>query len=154
MAPLQVRLFGDFEIDGDDPRPVLPGQKDRALLAVLAIAGGRPVPRDRLAGLLWGDRGTAQARDSVKHALAALRQALAPAGPGAVVADRAAVRLDPGLVAIDVARFEAALARGTPAGDAAALDLYRGPFLDSVRVADAGFQDWCTVERARLHRLA
>lgn len=154
MAPLQVRLFGDFEIDGDDPRPVLPGQKDRALLAVLAIAGGRPVPRDRLAGLLWGDRGTAQARDSVKHALAALRQALSPAGPGAVVADRAAVRLDPGLVAIDVARFEAALAHGTPAGDAAALDLYRGPFLDSVRVADAGFQDWCAVERARLHRLA
>jgi TolB-like protein/DNA-binding SARP family transcriptional activator len=153
MAPLQVRLFGDFEIEGDGPLPGLPGQKDRALLAVLALAGGRPVPRDRLAGLLWGDRGSAQARDSVKHALAALRQALAPAA-GALEADRTAVRLDPDRVAVDVARFETALARGTPAEDALALDLYRGPFLDSLRVADAGFQDWCAVERARLHRLA
>lgn len=154
MAPLEIRLFGAFEMAGDGSASLPLGQKERALLAILALAGGRAVPRDRLAGLLWGDRGAAQARDSVKHALAALRQALAAAGPQAVQADRGTVRLDLGQIAVDVDAFEAALTRHTAEGDAAALDLYRGPFLDSLRVADSGFQDWCAVERARLHRLA
>jgi DNA-binding SARP family transcriptional activator len=70
MAVAGLRLLGTFELKLADGRAVdLPGQKDRALLAILALAQGAPLSRDKLAGLLWSDRGDAQARDSLKHAL-------------------------------------------------------------------------------------
>ena len=56
----------------------LPGQKDRALLAFLAISAGTGHAREKLASLLWGDHGDPQARDSLKHALTRLRQKLEP----------------------------------------------------------------------------
>ena len=41
----------------------VPGRKERALLAFLAMPPGEPRSRDRLCGLLWGDRGDKQAHD-------------------------------------------------------------------------------------------
>ena len=58
---MQVRLFGGFDIrsaDGDVRD--LPGQKDRGLLAILALQPGVAHTRDKLAGLLWSNRGDAQ----------------------------------------------------------------------------------------------
>jgi len=42
------------------------------LLAYLALELGRPVSRERIAQLLWSDRGHAQARDSLRQSLVAL----------------------------------------------------------------------------------
>ena len=50
-----------------------PGRKERALLALLAMPPGEPRSRDRLCGLLWGDRGDKQAHDSLKQAVHRLR---------------------------------------------------------------------------------
>src|SRR5882724_8732003 len=62
LGGFRLRLAGGEVID-------LPGQKDRALLAFLALHPGGPQSRDKLAGLLWSERGDQQARDSLKHAL-------------------------------------------------------------------------------------
>ena len=154
MAALSVTLLGEFEVRAADGavRDV-PGQKERALLAVLALPPGAPHSRDRLAGLLWSDRDDARARDSLKHALTRLRQALGPEGAAAIVADRQSVRLDAAATGVDVAAFEDLLATGTVEASERALALYRGDLLDGIGVRDAAFEEWLVVERQRLRRL-
>src|SRR5881409_3245414 len=77
MTVADLSLFGTFALKLADGRVAdLPGQKDRALLAILALSAGAPQSRERLASLLWSDRGDAQARDSLKHALTRVRQCL------------------------------------------------------------------------------
>ena len=74
---VRLALLGSFDLRQPDGGAIdLPGQKDRALLAFLAIRPGVAHARERLASLLWGDHGEAQARDSLKHALTRLRQSL------------------------------------------------------------------------------
>ena len=66
MAVAELTLLGGFELRLASGEVIdLPGQKDRALLAVLAICPGSTFSREKLAGLLWSDRGDAQARDSL-----------------------------------------------------------------------------------------
>ena len=149
MAPVAVTLLGGFEIRADGAARDLPGQKDRALLAVLALTPGAAHTRDRLAGLLWSDRADPHARDSLKHALSRLRVALGCDGDP-LVADRQSVRLDPVAMSVDVAAFERLLAEGTPDAAEAAIALYRGDLLDGIGVRDSAFEQWLRVERQRL----
>ena len=96
MAVAELKLLGVFELRLSDGRLAeLPGPKDRALLAVLALTPGAPHTRDRLAGFLWSDRDDPRARDSLKHALSRLRRGLGWTVPHSLVADRQSVRLDP-----------------------------------------------------------
>ena len=81
-------------------------RKDRLLLAYLALNAGRPLARDRLAGLLWGDRGETQARDSLRQSLAAIRQAFRQVELDPVTSDRDSVSFDPDGIAIDAIAFE------------------------------------------------
>jgi DNA-binding SARP family transcriptional activator len=153
MAPLRIRLFGGFEASIGD-RPLMLPPKEQAILAVLAATNGKELSRDRLAGLLWGDRGTSQARDSLKHAIAHIRHMLLPSGQAVIEADRVMVRLSTIGVEIDAARFTKCAIAGTAAADKEALGHWRGPFLDGVTIADAPFDDWVLVERARYQALA
>src|SRR5215813_10261569 len=103
MAVVELTLFGGFEGRFAGGRAIeLPGQKDRALLAFLALSPGATHSRDKLASLLWSERGDRQARDSLKHALTRLRHFLHPADPPPIVADRQSVRLDAAAVTTDV----------------------------------------------------
>src|SRR3954449_1303542 len=74
-AGLNLRCWGDFVLtdcaSGFDLRPR--GRKTRALLGYLALHPGRPVSRERLTGLLWGDRGEEQARASLRQAILELK---------------------------------------------------------------------------------
>src|SRR5688572_12261937 len=99
MVVAHLTLFGKFELRLADGRLLdLPGQKDRAVLAILALSRGAALSRDKLTGLLWGDRGDVQARDSLKHALKHIRHVLGvalagEAKEGLIIADRNEVRL-------------------------------------------------------------
>ena len=93
MAIAELSLLGGFELRLANGQMVDLGQKDRALLAVLALPAGLTHSRDKLASLLWSDRGDHQARDSLKHSLTKLRQCLPSAEP-AIVADRLSAKLD------------------------------------------------------------
>ncbi|MFO1061291.1 MAG: BTAD domain-containing putative transcriptional regulator [Dongiaceae bacterium] len=154
-ASVELKLLGAFEgrLAGG-PSIDLPGQKDRALLALLALAPVASQPREKLASLLWSDRGEEQARDSLKHSLTRLRHFLRAANPSPIVADRLSVRLDPADLAIDVARFEQLVRTGTPETLAEAAALYRGDLLDGIGVRDPAFEAWLRVERERLRQIA
>jgi WD40 repeat protein/DNA-binding SARP family transcriptional activator len=76
---LELRLFGSFEATLDGER--LPGfrsDKVRALLAYLALEGGRAHRRRSLATLLWGEQADRSANASLRVALHNLRQVLKP----------------------------------------------------------------------------
>jgi DNA-binding SARP family transcriptional activator len=61
------------DADGRDRTPR--GRKARAILAFLSSQADTRIPRERLKDLLWGDRGEAQARASLRQALLEIRQA-------------------------------------------------------------------------------
>ncbi|HEV7588216.1 MAG TPA: AAA family ATPase, partial [Longimicrobium sp.] len=121
-------------------------RKELALLAYLA-SSRRPVSRERLASLLWGDRVDERARHSLRQALHRLSTAL----PCALVIGPDQVSVAPDEIAYDVRAFEADVT-ARRWGDA--VSRWRGELLAGGD--DAGgseFQGWLSTERARLGRL-
>ena len=159
MVVAHLTLFGKFELRLADGKLLdLPGQKDRAVLAILALSRGAALSRDKLTGLLWGDRGDVQARDSLKHALKHIRHVLGDAlageaKEGLIIADRNEVRLAPDCIDVDAITFEHLIRKGTPEALEQASRLCGGEFLDGIAVRDAGFEAWLLAERQRLRRL-
>src|SRR5438034_883288 len=71
---LDLRLLGRFALLENGRQLPVPGTKDRALLAFLAMRSGEPQSRERLIGLLWGDRSEEQARQSLRQSLSRLKR--------------------------------------------------------------------------------
>jgi TolB-like protein/DNA-binding SARP family transcriptional activator len=150
MASLELVLFGGFQAGVAGRAIDIAGRKERALLAVLAMPPGEPRSREKLAGLLWGDRSDKQARDSLKQALLRIRKSFGSLNPLPIVTDRASVTLNRAEVAVDVQEFEQLVAEGTPDGLARASKLYRGDLLEGLDVRDPAFEEWLLFERQRL----
>src|SRR5262249_54435170 len=160
VARISLTLLGGFRARLGSDSVTVPTRKAEALLAYLALHPGPSHPREKLATLLWGRSGDAQARDSLRHALVRLRRVPARARWRRVVArgprpGRAAVGhavwLTPAAVECDVAAFEQALTTGALEAAAA---LYQGDLLEGLSLAETPFEDWLRTERARLRELA
>src|SRR6185436_16437279 len=109
--------------------------------------------RERLAGLLWSERGDRQARDSLKQALTRLRRSLDDAEGGRLWTDRQSVALEPAAVSVDVLAFEQFIRDGTINALSQAIAIYRGDLLEGIAVHDQAFENWLLVERQRLRQL-
>ena len=153
MASLQLVLLGGFQARAAGREIDVPGRKERALLAFLAIPAGEARSRDKLAGLLWSDRGDSQARESLKQAVFKLRKSLDGVQPSPLRADREFVTLDTGAVTVDVAEFEQLIDEGTMEALARAAALYRGDLLDGLDLRDPAFDEWLLMEKQRLRDL-
>ncbi|HWQ16130.1 MAG TPA: BTAD domain-containing putative transcriptional regulator [Roseiflexaceae bacterium] len=169
MAALTLSLLGPPQITREDGTPVaFRSRKELALLAFLAVEHARPHRRDALMALLWPDAPTEAARNSLRVALANLRQALGPAGTF-LLADRQTVRLMPGVAGwLDVAVFTALLdacrAHAHPRAETCsacverlslAAGLYGGDFMAGFSLPDAEpFAEWAQVCGAELHQRA
>jgi predicted ATPase len=130
----------------------LPSGKVQALLAILALPPVRAHARDKLATLLWGGLGEAEARASLRQALFMVRRAL-PGLPLLVVeADN--ITLDPAVVEVDLVQFERRVADGTPSAFEEAAALYRGDLLSGLAVSEPAFEEWLLTERERYRELA
>ena len=82
MAGLKVMLLGGFDARlASGARLHLPAKKAQALLAYLGLRPGQSYARDKLAALLWGEKSDDHAQGDLRHALVALRRALAGAPP-------------------------------------------------------------------------
>lgn len=151
---LHLHTFGTLELrkSGGTGLDVLLAQpRSTALLIYLLLA--RPhgfVTRDILCALFWPDADEEHARGALSQTLSRIRRA---AGPGIVqLRGRNELRIAPERVGCDVLAFEAAL----EADDhAAALEQYRGPFLNGFHAPGmSGFERWAELERDRLRALA
>ena len=81
MADLSLNLFGGFTIHRPLASPVaIRSAKSKALLAYLAYQPGQSHSRDKLAALFWENSDRAQARKSLRQALAVLRSAVSDNG--------------------------------------------------------------------------
>jgi len=122
----RVASNGSFAIFDEQGRSVTPRpRKARALLAYLSTRRGERVSRDRLTELLWGDRGEAQARASLRQTLLEIRHAVG----GLVSADRDHAWIEADRVAPDEA------ASGEP--------------FEDLNHITPDFDDWLAGERQR-----
>src|SRR5262249_12795591 len=71
-----------------------------------------------------------------------------------LVADARTVSVVPGAIDVDVARFEAAVAAGTPAALEQVGELYRGELLEGLVLDESAFETWLLSERERLRELS
>lgn len=116
-----------------------------ALLALLAHSQPDGLSRDKLVAYLWSERDSKHARNLLKQAVHALRQAL---GDNAILGAGDELRLNSSVVRTDLVEFNDAVARGDRAR---AVELYRGDFLDGFFLKDAPeFEHWVDRERTRL----
>ncbi len=155
MELLTIRLFGGFEARlSAGPPLILPTKKAQALLAHLALRPGEPHPRDKVAALLWGDKGEEQARHSLRQAISAIRKALSPTSPSCLVLEGNDIALAPSAVEVDAVLFEKYVGDGSPSALEKAVALYKGHFLEGLDVKEEMFEEWLMTERERLRELA
>jgi TolB-like protein/Tfp pilus assembly protein PilF len=155
MAPLHLKLLGGFSAHESRGRAIdVSGRKNQALLAYLVLNPGRKITREKLLGLLWGERAEAQARASLRQALAVLRRDLEEIEPDALMLEGDSVGVEPAAIATDVTRFER-LASSDAAEDLReAARLYEGDLLDGIAIRDPVFEEWLSAERGRLRETA
>lgn len=126
----RIKPDGCFAVFDEQGRDVTPrGRKSRAILAYLSAHAGTRVPRERVMDLLWGDRGQAQARDSLRQALAEIRRSAGKL----VEADREHVWIKAGRLMVG---------GGGEAGPDAEL-------FDDLNHVTAEFDEWLIAERTR-----
>ena len=153
MTSLKLRLFGGFELTGAGGPP-LPTRKAEALLAYLAAPAGRAHRREKLATLLWSDRGDVQARHSLAQTLYLIRRTFGDEADRILIAKDRAVSLDPLGIEIDIGEFEALVVEPKPDRLMQAAALYRGEMLEGFHVAEGNFEAWLLGEQRRLRNLA
>src|SRR5688572_5695784 len=147
MARIRVSILGGFSAFGPDGAPLaLPTRKAEAVLALLLCRADDAQPRERLIGLLWGDRGDKQARHSLSQTLTAIRGAV---GDDPFIAERETLAIDSGAIDSDVIDLAALAERDDLESLRAAAELCRGPLLEGFRIHDAAFDEWLSQELAR-----
>ncbi|WP_428377174.1 BTAD domain-containing putative transcriptional regulator [Lichenicoccus sp.] len=162
----------------DNESVLPPGRKTRGLLAILALAGRRPVLRSKLAELLWSRRSEEQARASLRQEIHRLLEALTPVGTSLVSVERHSLSLRPALTSVDAERLlnanvnnviaHASSAAGSGGGNGAgirgsngsggggipgggALPSLDGVLLEELNGTDPALDAWLDYERRRLH---
>ena len=155
MSALDLVLLGGFQARLRSGEIVsLPAKKAQALLAFLGLRAGHAYARDKLAALLWGESTDERARDGLRHALVAVRRVLPVTLPPIIAVEGHTLAVNPTLVRVDVASFEAHVAEGTPAALEHAALAYGGDFLSGFNLNEPLFEEWLVSERARLRELA
>jgi class 3 adenylate cyclase len=142
--PVQVRLLGPLEVDGDDGRPLaLGGRQAQTLFALLAVEANRVVAVSRLIDELWGDDPPVSARKTVQTYVSRLRKML---GSERLQSSANGYRLVAADEEIDALEFARLLAAGSfdPA-----LGLWRGPALTGLDSVPALACEADRLEQAR-----
>lgn len=154
MISLGLRLLGDFQaLDGAGRPLTISAKKARALLTIVALSPSGSLPRERIAALLWSDRGETQARSSLRQTLTGLRKELTEAGSEVLGGDDDRVELKLESVNIDAVTF-ARLSTSRDVKDLRrAVELWQGDLLADTFVTDPAFEEWIGVERSRFRDL-
>ncbi len=159
---MEIHLFGRLHVllHGQSI-PIVEGSKASELLCYLLLHRDRSHPREALAGTLWGEMPTAQAKAYLRKALWQLQTTLGSSDELcpflSIERNWVEVHLDDGIW-LDIDCFERAYQRCYhlynpdscsvfPEVLQHAVALYRGDLLDG------WYQDWCLFERERYQRM-
>jgi predicted ATPase/DNA-binding SARP family transcriptional activator len=136
-------VLGPLTLERDERSVALPGGHPRSLLALLLMAGGVPLSRDRLIDELWSERAPASAVSALHVHLSKLRDVLGDL----VVREPAGYSLRAEQIELDCRRFDALVQEARSSADRArellaeALRLVRGEPLCDV-AGDGSIADW------------
>ena len=143
-----LTLFGTPLLQPRDASPLAgrAAQRHRlAMLALLALAPGQRLSRDKLIALLWPESEPERGRNLLNVSTYTIRKVLGETALLTAVDD---LRLNPDVVSTDALEFMVAAEQGD---HARAVALYRGPLLDGFFLSDAPeFERWAEQERKRL----
>ena len=170
MPSLSIHLFGPVQIiHAGAPIATITSPKIQALVAYLALESRRAHPRGELAELLWPERPPGIARQNLRQALSRLNRALGGATSNAklLTITRQTVQFNPQIATVDVQQFLEILkecqhhahpqlveCRYCCTKLATAAALYQGEFVAGLLVDSPAFDEWATLNQARLSRLA
>ncbi len=154
---VEFRLLGPVEAIRDGEALALGGPKQRALLALLLLARGKPVSRDRLIDGLWGGS-PPRAATSLDSYVSRLRRLV---GPERLERHPAGYVLLVDEDELDLARFERLVARAHATPDVReraqvlrdALALWRGPALADLQFEPVAAEAVARMEEQRLEAL-
>lgn len=150
MPSVQLSLLGPPQVRRGDRAVELRAVKGIALAAYLAVTG-LPQRREYLADLLWPDSSPEAARKNLRNTLWTVRQALGQEVLVHPEPDRIALAKS---VWVDVSILEAAAESKQAADIQAAVEIYRGPFLDGLSLGDAAdFEIWLATQRERFSQV-
>ena len=156
MAQTSTPIFelvtlGPLALRGPRGPIKLNGKKLAGLLAYLACSGPAQQSRDKLRTLLWGSHFDRQAGQNLRRALTQLRRVI---GPDALSSEGEAIGLQSSIVSCDAQTFQTLLRRDEAKSLAAAVALYRGPFLADITIPEEAWNDWLDGQRRRYEGLA
>lgn len=109
---LSISVLGGLSLWLGKAPVALPNRKARGILAYLALEGGAPVRRERLAGLFWSDAPERQARNSLRQTVFELREAMERHQCGALIVGRDTLSLAVADVTLDIEEILAEIGRG------------------------------------------
>ena len=153
MSPaVQIRLLGEFSVAVDDVAVGgLNSARLQALLGYLLLHRAAPSSRQQLAFMFWPDTSDSQAQTNLRQLLHTLRHRLPALADNLVIDERTIRWRADAAIGLDVADFEAALARAQRLSGIEQLkaleegvDAYRGALLPDC------YDDWIVGERERL----
>lgn len=124
--PVRIGVLGPLTVRCGDSPVEIGAEKQRLLLAMLALQPNRTVRREDLVDVIW-DEPPPSCLELLHTYVARLRRALRPADP--IATDKGGYRLTAGEADLDLLRFEALLKEGA---HREALELWRGPALADV----------------------
>ena len=120
---LEFRILGPLEVWDGEKALELGGQRQRAVLAILAMHVGEVVPSERLITYLWGESPPPTAATSLQNAVSQLRKSL---GADVVETRTPGYALNAEKDAVDARRFERLLSEARSAdGRATGFDSLR-----------------------------
>ncbi len=152
---MHVAVLGPLEVRLADGPVALGGPKERAVLEMLALRAGQPVPTESLWSGLWGDSAPPSAAKVLQGHISHLRHVLPP---GAIATEGSGYVLQLDRAAVDASGFEERLQEAgrqqgagnltEAAGPSAGLSLWRGQ-----PCPDLTEHSWATAAVARLEEL-
>lgn len=148
---INIQLLGHPQVIVQGKPLDISRRKSRALLYFLA-AHNSPVPRERLLLIFWPELSRSAGLQTLRTTLHGLRKDLDAALE--ITPQQVGLRSS---VSVDVRRFQEVVQSPESTLDAltAALELYRGDFLETFELPDsAEYESWTLVERERYRRMA
>lgn len=147
--PVSLQTLGGLtlKVGGHNITGAVTQRRRLALLVLLAAAGARGLPRDKILALLWPETPEQRARHALAQQLYSQRLDLEMEE---LFLGTKTLRLNPAVMATDLEAYADALGRGDLI---AATQIYLGPFLDGVHLGvGEEFERWQDGERDRLSR--
>ncbi len=146
-----LRLLGEFElVELDAGRKIpVPGKRERALLAYLAVHPKCREARLKLTTFLWGEESDETTLDNLRTCVFNLRKALGSFGNQVVSSEGRDIALDSSAFDVDVVDFLQTSTEADVSNLQRSVQFYGGAFLDGLSIESDVFESWRRDEATR-----